>query len=128
MALKQAHTYARGGKSKSVASSRCLLDEDTDQEYVPPTTRGSPTVPRTTRRQSQQVVSTSDEATHPPPSEEGATQVGETQFDSESQSGSNPSGNIAFSFEADSSSDTLTPTEPASKANEPNRWCIKDQY
>uniref|UniRef100_M1DUG9 Integrase core domain containing protein n=1 Tax=Solanum tuberosum TaxID=4113 RepID=M1DUG9_SOLTU len=43
MAPKQAPIYSRKGKSKSVAPSRRMLDEGSDHEYIPETTRGSPT-------------------------------------------------------------------------------------
>uniref|UniRef100_M1DXG5 Integrase core domain containing protein n=1 Tax=Solanum tuberosum TaxID=4113 RepID=M1DXG5_SOLTU len=56
MAPKQAPKYANKGKSKSVAPSRRLLDESSGDKYVPGTTKGSRTIPWTTRNRAKQAT------------------------------------------------------------------------
>uniref|UniRef100_M1DK53 Integrase core domain containing protein n=1 Tax=Solanum tuberosum TaxID=4113 RepID=M1DK53_SOLTU len=58
MALNQALTYATKGKSKSVAPSLRLIDEDTNVEYVPPPTRTHPLLHALDRIESGSFVGT----------------------------------------------------------------------
>uniref|UniRef100_M1DP94 Integrase core domain containing protein n=1 Tax=Solanum tuberosum TaxID=4113 RepID=M1DP94_SOLTU len=90
MASKKQVTYSKRGKSKSVALTFKLIDEDTDAKkdpaYVPPATTTSPTAPRATRNTSRQVVT---------------NVVTVSQFDEENTLIGSPTGSASIS-EADS--------------------------
>uniref|UniRef100_M1DC75 Integrase core domain containing protein n=1 Tax=Solanum tuberosum TaxID=4113 RepID=M1DC75_SOLTU len=111
-----------------------------DPAYVPPTTRTSPTVPRTTRNQSRQVVpdvvtpSQSDEEDTQISSSDGSTfgpkSASASGFGFGSASGSSSPGMTASSDEITSAEDIPVPpnTVPAPVAEEPNKWCVDGQW
>uniref|UniRef100_M1DHI9 Integrase core domain containing protein n=1 Tax=Solanum tuberosum TaxID=4113 RepID=M1DHI9_SOLTU len=126
------------GKSKSVAPSFRLSDEDTDTEtypaYVPPNTRTSPTAPRVTRGTPKKVlpdvvtVSQSDEEHTLIGSPIGAASSSEEFSGSESAhaAGSSDYEQAASSDEATSSEPVPAPRndDPILVTGELNRWYI----
>uniref|UniRef100_M1DJC8 Integrase core domain containing protein n=1 Tax=Solanum tuberosum TaxID=4113 RepID=M1DJC8_SOLTU len=144
MASKKFPTFTPRGKSKSVAPSSGLIDEDIDAEtdlaYVPPATRTSPTEPHITRNQSRQVVpdvvtaSRSDEEDTLIGSPTGSASYSESPstsgFGSGSISGLSSHGRADSSDDATSAGDIPVPpnTDPAPAAEKPNRWCVNGQW
>uniref|UniRef100_M1DY12 Integrase core domain containing protein n=1 Tax=Solanum tuberosum TaxID=4113 RepID=M1DY12_SOLTU len=106
--------------------------------YVPPTTRTSPTVPSTTRNQTQQLIpdvvtaSQSDKEDTPIGSPAGSAYGSEfaSASSSGSASGSSSQCRTASSDKATSAGVIPMPsnTEPAPIADEPNRWCVSGQW
>ncbi|KAK4721403.1 hypothetical protein R3W88_011636 [Solanum pinnatisectum] len=130
MAPKRTSTYAAKGKSKSFAPSRRLIiEEDTgDTEYIPHTTRTSPTTPHTMRNRAQLVILDVVIASQ---SDEGDTLIGSlVGTESGFGSGSSSNGVNASSSEGDSAGHIPVPlnTNPALVSEEPNRWCVSGQY
>uniref|UniRef100_M1D841 Integrase core domain containing protein n=1 Tax=Solanum tuberosum TaxID=4113 RepID=M1D841_SOLTU len=142
MAPKKA--IAVKGRSKSTAPTYRLIDEDTDAtkdtEYVPPTRRTSPTIPRSTQNQSKKVVPKVVTASE---SVEKDTLIGSatgSTFGSEftsaagsasgSTTGSSSHGRAALSDEAASSEKVPMPqnNDPAPVAEELNRLCVEGQW
>uniref|UniRef100_M1DJX7 Integrase core domain containing protein n=1 Tax=Solanum tuberosum TaxID=4113 RepID=M1DJX7_SOLTU len=140
MAPKKLVTYSKQGKSKSVAPSFRLIDEDTDTEkdpsYIPPNTRTSPTAPRATRGTPRKVipdvvtVSQSDEEHTLIGSSAGAACSSATRSNAKSATGSSQDDQDASSDEATSSESVPTPRneDPTPVAGEPNRWCVEGQW
>uniref|UniRef100_M1DDU1 Integrase core domain containing protein n=1 Tax=Solanum tuberosum TaxID=4113 RepID=M1DDU1_SOLTU len=107
MAPKKLVNYSKQGKSKSVAYSFRLVDEDTDTEtdptYIPPNTKTSPTAPRATRGTSQKVIT--DVITVSQSNEEH-TLIGSPTRDASSSEEGSMSGSEAASMAPSSSRST----------------------
>uniref|UniRef100_M1DHS7 Integrase core domain containing protein n=1 Tax=Solanum tuberosum TaxID=4113 RepID=M1DHS7_SOLTU len=135
---------AINGRSKSMAPTFRLINEDTDAEkdpeYAPLTGRTSPTTPRDTQNQSKKVVSYVVTASQ---SDEEHTLIGLLAVSasgsesasvagsaSESATGSSSHGGVVSSDEATSSGVVAVPpnTDRHSVAEEPNRWCVEGQW
>uniref|UniRef100_M1DMJ6 Integrase core domain containing protein n=1 Tax=Solanum tuberosum TaxID=4113 RepID=M1DMJ6_SOLTU len=135
MAPKKQVTYSKRGKSKFVAPTFRLIDEDMDTDkdpaYVPPATRTSPTTPRATQNTSRQVVtdvvtvSQSDEENTLIGSPTGYASYSEAGFTSGSESatasGSDPahaSGSSSGSARGSGSHDKATMSDEATSSRE----------
>uniref|UniRef100_M1DEF0 Integrase core domain containing protein n=1 Tax=Solanum tuberosum TaxID=4113 RepID=M1DEF0_SOLTU len=132
MSPKKQVTYSKRGKSKSVALTFRLIDEDTDAEkdpaYVPPATRAYPTTRRATRNTSLQVVT--DVATASQYNEKNTLIGSPTGSASSFEDGSGSHDKAASSDESTSSRNVPIPPnkDPVPIAGEPNRWCVEGQW
>uniref|UniRef100_M1DKC2 Integrase core domain containing protein n=1 Tax=Solanum tuberosum TaxID=4113 RepID=M1DKC2_SOLTU len=148
MAPKKLVTYSKQDKSKSVAPSFRLINEDTDKKrnpaYISPNTRTSPSAPRATRGTPRKVIpdvvtiSQSDKEHTLIGSPTGVSSRSTTGSESahasgcnaKSATGSSQNEQAASSDEATSSESIPIPRNenPTLVASEPNIWCVEGQW